>query len=119
MKTNTIETNLEPTLYDVIDIMNIGFGRLDGLVGRFDSLEGRFDKLEEKMEGGFARVEIEIRELGDRVGSLETRVTTLALKVDGVDERLEIMAHAFDIETVKIIDHEKRIKKLERVRFAT
>ena len=104
METTVNKNNLEPTLYDVIEIMNAGFDRVD--------------QLEQGMKEGFGQVRIEIRELGDRVGSLETRVTDLALKVDGLDQKVGGLEAAFDRDTVKLLNHEKRITKLERARFA-
>ncbi len=118
MKTNTFESNLEPTLYDVIEIMNNGFDRLgvriDGLDGQFEEAKVRFDKVEKRL----GAVEMETKELNYNVGSLETKITSLALKVDEIDERLDGFGKAFDVDTKKILNHEKRIKKLERLRFS-
>lgn len=49
----------------------------------------------------------ELHELNRRVGSLE-------VKVDSVDERLGTLEKAFDKDSVTLLNHEVRMRKLEK-----
>lgn len=88
---------------------------------RFDVLDGRMDKMENKMDG----IETSVGELKKEVGGFKEEVGGLGLKVENLEndmyyvkKKVELIENKID-ENINMSfvakDHERRIKKLERV----
>ena len=92
----------EPTLQDVIEIMQGGFERVEH---RLDGIDQHLVVLDERLDN----VEDSVRGLTRRVGSLEE-------KVDDMQETLEGIGRAVDKDAITILDHEQRIVRLESAR---
>ncbi|MBI2409821.1 hypothetical protein HYV30_02140 [Candidatus Kaiserbacteria bacterium] len=80
----------EPTLSDVLGAVQTGFEKIE------NKFEERFDGLEYRMTA-----------IEKRTGALEDAVEDMKETLDGV-------ARAVDKDSVKILDHERRIRRLEK-----
>ena len=109
MKRNERKKTVSPTLGGVVkSVQDLTLAVQSG----FQHMEARFDGVENRLggvEGRLGEVEQELRGVSRRVGSLEE-------KVEDMDETLSAVAKAVDKDAVTILDHERRIVKLEKVR---
>ena len=95
----------EPAILRNMEILEQKIDALsEAMIDGFGRIEMRLDRV----EGEVVEVKVELHELNRRVGSLE-------MKVDGVDERLESLERAFDKDSVTLVKHEIRIRKLEKI----
>ncbi len=88
----------------VVAVMTKGF---EEVTGKIDGLGNKIDHLDKKVDS-----------LDRRVGNLETKVENLDVKVSDIHRRVK------DLEgdtagLQQVIDHERRIKKLESHVFAS
>ncbi len=89
----------EPTLRDVLDVMNSGFERIEG---RFEAVDTRLGNIETRLES----VETNLVDVQQRVIKLEG-------KVDDIQEDLRALVSAEEKDAVATINHEERIVRLE------
>jgi|SRR3989344_2918667 len=106
----------ETTLDDVLEAVQGGFGkvekRLDKVERRLDGVERRITMVDTRMgmvENRMSGIEDTNRHLIRRVGEMEG-------KMDEVQEVVEGLSKALDHDTIEVIQHERRIKRLEKVR---
>jgi hypothetical protein len=93
MKSKKKSFGYEPNLSDVLEAVQTGFTKVDG---RLDRVEGRLGEVEYRMTA-----------LEKRTGSLEDTV-------EEMNETLQGVARAVDKDAVAILDHERRIRHLEK-----
>ena len=92
--------NLAVSVQDLTEAVQTGFAKVDD---RFDKVESRLDRV----EGG-------INDVGYRVMMLEKRTGSLEIAVEDMNETLNGVARAVDKDAVAILDHERRIRHLEK-----
>src|SRR3989344_6513960 len=106
----------DPTIKDVIEAVQGGFGkvdrRLDGVDRRLDGVERRLTMTETRVGG----VENRMSGLEDTDRHMLRRMGELESKMDEVQEAAEGLSKAFDHDTVLVMEHEQRIKRLEKAR---
>lgn len=86
-------SSYEPTLSDVLGAVQTGFAKVEK---RFDHADERFDAIEY------------------RVMAVEKRTGSLEEKVEDVKDTLNGVARAGDKDTLTIMNHERRIRHLEK-----
>lgn len=84
-------SDYEPTLTDVLEAVQTGFG-----------------KMEEKMEEKFD-------DLGYRVTAVEKRVGAVEVTLEDMKGTLENIEHAVDKDSEAIVNHEDRVSHLEKL----
>jgi len=84
--------------------------RFDAVEARLDTMDRKFDALFEYMQKQFAFLLETMNEGFDR---LSVRATKAELRLEDVEERAGIAERAIDADAVTIIDHERRITRLE------
>jgi hypothetical protein len=109
-KNQTLEKKVDDILDIVIflkDSIRNQFNAVDNrfaqMENRFVQIDNRFEQLTQEMRAGFAYVHQEIKEVGQRVTSLKT-------KVDRIDKR---SVEDTDVIVNDVADHEVRIVRLE------
>lgn len=95
-----------PSLGDLMEVVTTGFSVMDE---RFDAVEKRFEKRFEKLEG---RVE----NMDERLVGVEHRLGRVEEVLLDIQEEFRATQPVVDDNSVQLIDHEKRIKRLERSR---
>ena len=110
-----MKRKIDPTLADVMDSVNTlttavqkGF---QGVEKKFEGVEKRLDRLEIRQsthDSRMERVEVEIRGMSRRLGAVE-------VELGDVHETVNAIADAVDKDALTIINHEKRIGRLEAV----
>ncbi len=109
MSARELFPDTEPTLYDVIEVMQRNFTRVDS---RFESLETRFDTLEQRFD------------------SLEERFDTLELRFDDLEAQFDTLASEFHLSERRsskgeiqfedlsdsVLNHEERLVRIEKWR---
>ncbi len=93
----------EPTLTDVLEAVQVGFGKHDE---RFDSMDRRFDTIEQRLDNH------------DRLlKSLHGGQENLKEQVQDINHRLiKTQNRVEDIADILEVDHERRITRLEKAR---
>ena len=86
----------EPTISDVLDAVQTGFSRHEGLLTRHEGLLTRHEKLLTTLHEGQEN-------LKEQVKDVDRRLINTQHKVEDIADMLEL-------------DHERRIKRLEQVR---
>ena len=84
----------EPTLSDVLEAVQTGFTKVDE---RFEQVDVRFDKMDERFD-----------KLEKRTGSIENTLEDMKETLGGIER-------AVDKDAVTVLDHERRIRHLEKV----
>lgn len=87
-----------PTLHDIVDLFGV-------MESRFDIIDKRFEVFNTRMDGMDARLSTVEREMGK----------LKVIQLDMQDDLTSALA-AFDRDAKKLIDHERRIKRLEKGR---
>ncbi len=107
----------EPTLNDVIEIMQEGFSRIET---RLDSIETRINAHGDRFDLIDARIDQRFGLLNERLNLMDERLKALGLDVSKttklvLDVQDEIVSHnvAFEHEANRYFDHERRIAVLE------
>lgn len=90
MENTKKSSEFEPTLLDVLE-----------------AVQGGFQKMEEKMENGF-------NDLGYRVTAVEKRVGDVENTLEDMRKTLEGVERAVDKDAVTIVNHGRRIVRLEK-----
>lgn len=85
----------EPTLYDVIQIMQSGFAAVDA---RFEAVDARFDSLD------------------TRLRNVERTTFRLEDAFEGIQEDITSLLKAADVTGEAIVNHDRRITALERAK---
>lgn len=78
-------------------------------------IQNNFDEIGQKMKAGFKQTE-------KRFNSMESRLTTVEKQVDGINRNQKELIEKVDksaADQVILKNHEKRIKKLEKVKLVT
>ena len=97
----------EPTIADVLGAVQLGFSKVDD---RFDKVDDRFSKVDIR----FDKIEGSLDDLGYRVTALEKRTGSLENAVEDMKETLDGVARAVDKDTLVVLDHGRRIRRLEK-----
>lgn len=84
----------EPTLLDVLEAVQTGFGKMEE---KFEQVDDRFDKIDVRFD------------------KLEKRVGAVEITLEGMKETLESIEHAVDKDAEAIINHEDRVSHLEKL----
>ena len=100
-------SSYEPTLSDVLGAVQTGFVKVDE---RFDQVDDRFDIVEGRLD----RVENKLGEVEYRMTAVEKRVGSLEETVEDMKDTLTGVARAVDKDTLTIMNHERRIRHLEK-----
>ncbi len=100
---------VDPTIKDVFEAVQGGFGKVDR---RLDKVERRLDGVERRL----STVETRLSGLEDTDRHLIRRVGELESKMDDVQDAVEGLSKAFDHDTIMVIEHDKRIARLEKTR---
>lgn len=87
----------EPTLLDVLEAVQTGFMKME------EKMEARFDGVDERLEA-----------IDYRVTAVEKRTGALEIVTEDMKETLEGVARAVDKDARAIVNHEHRIKHLEK-----
>jgi len=95
MKSTGNSNEYEPTLLDVLEAVQSGF---------------------QKMEGRFGEMGERFNDLGSRVTAVEKRVGTVEVTLEEMAGTLSGIEHAVDKDAVTIVDHGRRIARLEEAR---
>ena len=82
-------------------------GRLDQMNGRLESIDGRVDFMDRRMTKGFER-------LSRQFGEVETRLVPQMVSAAGSMREVRDMLEVKLDDHAMVIDHEHRIKALER-----
>lgn len=99
----------EPTLHDVMAVL-VG---LDTRMKKgFESVDKRFESVDKRFETISGRID----NIDERLGGVEHRLGAVEVVVLDIREELTSGLAAFDEDAKKIIDHERRIKRLEKSR---
>ncbi len=93
-------SSYEPTLLDVLGAVQTGFAKVDE---RFDQVDNRLDAVENRL----GEVEYRGTAVERRVGSVEETLEDMKITLNGV-------ARAVDKDTLTIMNHERRIRHLEK-----
>jgi septation ring formation regulator EzrA len=80
---------------------------LASLEKRFGSFEERFDAMYEYMKTSFERVHQDMR-------AIHGRLTDVEEKDIDTEDRLTGVEKAMDAESIQLMDHQKRIRRLEK-----
>jgi chromosome segregation ATPase len=106
----------EPTLHDVIQIVQESSGRvekrLDKVQRRLDGVERRLGSVETRMSG----VEMRMGELEDTNTHVVRRIGEMEEKLDLAQEELESINIAIENDARRYFDHDQRLKRLEKAR---
>jgi archaellum component FlaC len=87
-------------------------GRFDGLETRFDGLETRFDRLETRVDG----LETQFDGIRSEIQHSEERLRRhFSVVVESIHDDVRILAEAIGLNSERLGDHEKRLRKLERL----
>ncbi len=99
----------EPTLGEILAVMN----------ERFTLVENKIDQVENKTD----QVDLRSRTMNDRMDGIDTRLgdlqrgqTKLHNQIVDIQDDVTSVLHASDKDALTIIDHERRIVRLEKVR---
>lgn len=107
MSEASFETRNETLFRDILEAMKNGFAalekRMDVFGRRVGGLEGAVATLQEGQDA----LRVQVQDVRQRVGNLENRT-------EDVYESVRVLSSAFDKDAVKVLDHEKRITRLER-----
>lgn len=97
----------ETTLNDVLEAVQVGFTKVEN---RLDGVENRLDGVENKLDG----VENRLGEVEYRMTALEKRTGSLENTVEDMKDTLNGVARAVDKDSLVIMNHERRIRHLEK-----
>lgn len=86
----------EPTLHDVLEVLAVTNQKIDGVQDGVLTLNNRVDLVEVRMSG------------------IERTVELLKGSVADVHDDLTSALSSFDSDSLKLLDHEKRIRRLEK-----
>jgi len=115
MKNTKKSSKIEPTVTDVM-------GVVQGLAVSFQGLAVSVQDLTEAVQEGFAKNETQhneikedLNDIGYRVTALEKRTGSIEITLEDMKETLNSVARTVNKDSVKIVNHERRIGHLEKV----
>jgi hypothetical protein len=89
----------EPTLHDVINVMQSGFLRIDE---RFEIIDARFEKIDLRFEG-----------IDKRFDDMDGRFDLLTTNVRDIQQRMGRLELGMEEIADTVLNHEERMVKLE------
>lgn len=95
-KTPSSKLDHEPTLHDVLEVLSLTNQKIDDVKDAVLTVNGRVDGVEV------------------RLGTLERNVEKIKGAVADVQDDLTSALAALDTDSVMVLDHEQRIKRLEK-----
>lgn len=103
----------EPTLRDVLEVVQIGFDRVDSrMTQEFDEVHKRL----ERNEAINRSLRAGIDNLTERENDTNRRVINLEHRTEDIRDTLDSMESAVDKDSTSILGHEQRITRLEKSR---
>lgn len=113
----------EPTIRDISDkldfVMEIMDARFVAVDKRFDAVDKRFvavDKKFDAIDKKFVLINGRIDNVDERLGEVKHKLTKVEVTVLDTQDDLRGALAAIDGDSIKVLDHEKRIRRLEKVR---
>lgn len=98
------KSNAEPTLHDVLSAMQDGFAKVDERFGLVEArIDQRFGVLKDRADNTDARI-----------GDMQRTLAKVQNRVEDIQDDLTTALTAQDADSSKILDHERRIRRLEK-----
>jgi peptidoglycan hydrolase CwlO-like protein len=127
MKKPVPKAKAEPTLNDVIEIMQGGFQRIEKKLTdrdeQFSRMEDTFSEIEEKItvvdkkiDHRFELMNERVNNVDARLGVIERKLVKIDTRVADIQDEMATTGAAVDADSVKIVVHEHRITELENTR---
>lgn len=86
---------------------------------RFNEIDKRFDGVDKRfvaVDKSLIFINNRIDRLDERLGLVDRRLAKVEVTVLDMQDEIRGALNALDKDSIKILDHEKRIRRLEKVR---